>query len=189
VDVALAVRGESLFAARCSACHGAYSPLPEPRLESYPNVVVPISRIQTDGVRWESATAELAQAIQESAAGRYLALGPTEGYVPPPLTGVWASAPYFHNGSVPTVWHLLHPEQRPERFEVGGHRLDFTRLGIAGELHTDGSYRYAAGYTPWSSPTLYDTRLRGQANTGHEEPVHGLTEGQKWALIEYLKLL
>ena len=35
------------------------------------------------------------------------------GYVAPPLDGIWASAPYFHNGSVPTLWHVLHPGKRP----------------------------------------------------------------------------
>ena len=37
----------------------------------------------------------------------------TVGYVTPPLHGVWASAPYFHNGSVPTVWDVLKPSDRP----------------------------------------------------------------------------
>ena len=35
------------------------------------------------------------------------------GYDTPPLYGVWASAPYFHNGSVPTIWGVLRPSQRP----------------------------------------------------------------------------
>jgi hypothetical protein len=38
----------------------------------------------------------------------------TVGYVTPPLHGVWASAPYFHNGSVPTVWDVLKPADRPK---------------------------------------------------------------------------
>lgn len=36
-----------------------------------------------------------------------------KGYTAPPLYGVWAAAPYFHNGSVPTVWHVLKPSERP----------------------------------------------------------------------------
>ena len=36
------------------------------------------------------------------------------GYVTPPLHGVWASAPYFHNGSVPDIWGVLDPESRPD---------------------------------------------------------------------------
>ena len=36
------------------------------------------------------------------------------GYLAPPLYGVWASSPYFHNGSVPTLRQVLHPEERPK---------------------------------------------------------------------------
>ena len=35
------------------------------------------------------------------------------GYNAPSLYGVWAAAPYFHNGSVPTVWDVLKPSDRP----------------------------------------------------------------------------
>lgn len=35
------------------------------------------------------------------------------GYLAPPLYGVWATAPYLHNGSVPSIWTLLTPEERP----------------------------------------------------------------------------
>ncbi|RKH14567.1 hypothetical protein D7V97_02770 [Corallococcus sp. CA053C] len=35
------------------------------------------------------------------------------GYIAPPLYGAWASAPYFHNGSVPTLWDVLKPSDRP----------------------------------------------------------------------------
>jgi hypothetical protein len=189
IDNDLARRGQALFEQRCAGCHGDYSPIPEVRLESYPNAVIPVERIGTDPVRWASATGDLAQAIQDSGAGPYLSVGPTAGYVPPPLTGVWATAPYFHNGSVPTIWHVLHPDSRPERFEVGGHRLDFEKLGIAGEARPDGSYRDLSGYTPWSTPSLYDTRLPGQDNSGHAGPLEGLSESEKWALLEYLKLL
>jgi len=189
VDMEQAARGEALFAARCSGCHGEYSPLPDPRLVSYPNRVIPAAEIGTDPVRWLSATPELAAVIQSSPAEAWLAVGPTAGYVPPPLTGVWATAPYLHNGSVPTVWHLMFPESRPARFLTGGHALDFSRLGIAGELDDEGTYRYPAGYRPWSTPSLYDTALPGQNNRGHEAPFRTLGDSEKRALIEYLKLL
>ncbi len=41
-------------------------------------------------------------------------IGTKGGYTAQPLHGVWASAPYFHNGSVPTVWDVLKPDDRPE---------------------------------------------------------------------------
>ena len=46
---------------------------------------------------------------------------------------------------------------------------------------------YPEGYRPWSRPTLYDTSQPGRSNAGHELP--GLSDGQKRALLEYLKVL
>ncbi len=189
VDLALTKAGERLFTDRCGSCHGEYSSIPNVRLQRYPNVVVPVENVGTDPTRWEAAEPALATAIQESAAGNLLAVGPTPGYVPPPLTGLWATAPYLHNGSVPTLWHMMHPELRPDRFQVGGHRLDFEWLGIDGETARDGIYRYPDGYEPWSTPLVFDTALPGQSNRGHEKPFQDLSGAEKRALLEYLKLL
>lgn len=45
-------------------------------------------------------------------------VGPNEwiepfGYFATPLYGVWAGAPYFHNSSVPDLWGVLDPDDRP----------------------------------------------------------------------------
>jgi hypothetical protein len=113
----------------------------------------------------------------------------TGAYIAPPLTGIWSTAPYLHNGSVPTLWHLMHPDQRPVRFYVGGHSLDFARVGISGDVDDDGTMRYPPGYHPWSTPMLYDTSEPGRGNRGHESMFAGMTEAQKCALLEYLKRL
>ena len=107
----------------------------------------------------------------------------------PILSGLWATAPYLHNGSVPTLWHLMTPESRPARFQVGGHALDFGLMGIAGAADAEGTYRYPAGSAPWSVPEVYDTRQPGMGNGGHEESFSDLAEAEKRALIEYLKTL
>lgn len=53
------------------------------------------------------------------------------GYIAKDLAGVWASAPYLHNGSIPTLWHLISPqEQRPRRFIVGCREYDSQRMGL-----------------------------------------------------------
>lgn len=63
----------------------------------------------------------------------YSPLGPNEwikpfGYVAPPLYGTWGSAPYFHNGSVPDIWSILKPSDRPKVW-----RRNFTDPGIGGK--------------------------------------------------------
>jgi cytochrome c peroxidase len=97
-----------------------------------------------------------------------------------PLDGIWASAPYLHNGSVPTLADLLlPPEKRPHVFCLGDLRYDRTRVGFAGQGSADCARR--GGFR-------FDTRRKGNANTGHRYGT-GLTGAQKAALIAYLKSL
>ncbi|MFC6670239.1 di-heme-cytochrome C peroxidase [Marinobacterium aestuariivivens] len=106
------------------------------------------------------------------------------GYKARPLNGIWATAPFLHNGSVPNLHALLSPaSERPERFWLGNREFDPVRVGYeTGE---------AAGLTE------LDTRLPGNHNGGHEfrdgegPGIIGplLSESQRMALIEYLKTL
>jgi mono/diheme cytochrome c family protein len=190
VDAALSARGEALFTARCAACHGTYAGATRPRrLVSFPNRLVPQGEMGTDPARWQAIDSTLVSRLGETAYRRHVAVRRTGGYVAPILSGVWATAPYLHNGSVPTLRHLLTPAERPVAFETGGHRLDFARVGIAGETAADGTYRYPAGYRPWSRPERLDTRAPGLSKRGHEREFAPLTEDERRALIEYLKEL
>ena len=59
----------------------------------------------------------------------------TLGYVARPLEGIWATAPYLHNGSVPTLDDLLKPEdERPICFPVGHREYDPCKLGYVSEF-------------------------------------------------------
>ena len=190
IDGDLAMDGRRIYNQECAGCHGEFSDgLEEVLLVSFPNRLVPQDSMGSDPRRWELATAEFADEVHDTPYGRYLHLTTTGGYVAQPLTALWATAPYLHNGSVPTLWHLVHPEARPERFMVGGHMLDFELVGIAGELDDTGVYRYPADYTPWSTPALYDAGSPGMGRSGHEAEFRALTEEQKTALLEYLKVL
>ena len=97
----------------------------------------------------------------------------TGQYLARPLDGVWATAPYLHNGSVPTLWHLLHPDQRPVGFITGNTEYDPEKVG------------YATGGKGWT----FDTTQPGNSNIGHAGDRYGtmLTEEQKAQLLEYLK--
>lgn len=92
-----------------------------------------------------------------------------------PINGVWASAPYLHNGSVPTIYDLLLPAgRRPATFHVGNIELDLEKVGLVS--------------TEAPNTTLFDTRLRGNSNAGHEYGTH-LADAQRWALVEFIKSL
>lgn len=91
-----------------------------------------------------------------------------------PLNGVWASAPYLHNGSVPTLYDLLlPPAERPRKFAVGRWEYDPRKVGYV-----------SAGQVPF----VLDTSVIGNSNRGHEYGIK-LTEADRWALVEYLKTL
>lgn len=89
-----------------------------------------------------------------------------------PLAGVWATGPYLHNGSVPTIYEVLSPDDRREVFWTGGRTLDLDRLGYASE-EAPGLFRF-------------DTRLPGNGNGGHDYGA-ALTHDERMAIIEYLK--
>jgi hypothetical protein len=101
-----------------------------------------------------------------------------------PLAGIWATAPFLHNGSVPTLYDLLSPEaDRPETFWVGSTTFDPVKVGF---LST------AEDLTQEERARLFhfDTSRPGNANTGHAYPSGvELDHEDRLALIEYLKTL
>ena len=102
-----------------------------------------------------------------------------------PLAGVWATAPFLHNGSVPSIYQLLSPQdERAPTFYKGTLEYDPRHLGYRTEA-------FANGF-------LFDTRISGNRNSGHEfrpgargNGVIGrlLQPEERWALLEYLKVL
>jgi len=97
------------------------------------------------------------------------------------LTGIWATAPFLHNGSVPTLYDLLLPaSQRPKRFAVGQREYDPVRVGYQQD-------RSKYTLPPYGSVSEFDTTLAGNSNAGHEWNLEKLTDDQRWAIVEYLK--
>src|SRR5688500_19819908 len=95
--------------------------------------MVPIETIGTDRVRFDALSPAHRKVYGESwfaHYGKQNTLDKPAGYVAPPLDGVWASAPYFHNGSVPTLWHVLHPDERPKIWKRTEDGYDRERVGL-----------------------------------------------------------
>ena len=187
VDRDLAARGQVVFGDHCAECHGTYGPD-----GMYPDRLVPIAEVGTDRVRLDALTAEQRSGLHATWFGHYGADGKElasraegTGYVAPPLDGVWASAPYFHNGSVPTLWHVLHPAARPDVWRRTPTGYDATRMGLEVEERDD---MPEGTLTSAERRTWFDTRRPGKGAGGHDFP-DALAEPDKAAVLEYLKTL
>lgn len=183
VDTTRAGMGEPVYRDHCARCHGTPG-----RDGAYPQKIVPLDEIGTDPERWRALAPEHRQWVKEGWVSRFGA-DPVEvdssGYVAPPLDGIWASAPYFHNGSVPTLWHVLHPDERPPVWKRTATGYDQPRVGL--EVSTFDSVPVEVR-APAHRRRYFDTRLPGKSAAGHRFP-DVLTEEQKQNLLEYLKTL
>lgn len=186
VDATLAEQGKVVFQANCSTCHGTYG-----KDWTYPNRRVPIDEIGTDPVRLNALTVEGRQKYARSwfaHAGEddvQETVTDPDGYVAPPLDGIWASAPYFHNGSVPTLWDVLHPGDRPTVWRPMSQDMDRKKIGLTVEVVDRVPAEEA---DPVRRRSYFDTRKFGKSNRGHDF-VDELTESEKNSVLEYLKTL
>jgi mono/diheme cytochrome c family protein len=192
IDTALAGRGETIFKKTCARCHGTYG-----KDWTYPNKVVPIHVIGTDRSRYDGFSKTAGEAYNKSWFGHeksgwlaedYKALA-TAGYQAPPLDGIWATAPYFHNGSVPTVYHVLNSKARPRiytrSFRTDKEAYDPVKLGWKIEVL---DRAIDSRYPAYERRKIYDTTQPGRGNGGHPFG-DDLSDDERLAVIEYLKTL
>ena len=210
IDMVRAERGEVLFAENCAACH-------RPRnatVYKYRDIGTDMNRASVlNGPALDLFLAGFAASCHDRDFRFQPRNGPaiypcrmageevlsartnpsTQGYVASPLDGIWARAPYLHNGSVPTLYHLLVPGERPVQFIRGSIDYDRAKVGFFWRLSDVGLED--------TSPTLmvYDTRSDSRSNAGHNRDV--VVEGRRrrlnWGdpklaeqlrdLLEYLK--
>lgn len=179
INQSLATQGKVLFEAKCSGCHGTYR-----EKVSYPNLLIPQSLIGTDSALYLSnySAPQFVNWFNRSwfTQGAHPArLEPFKGYIATPLDGIWASAPYLHNGSVPTLVALLKSELRPTFWSRNFDKpqYDYNKVG----------WVYTVEKTAANTST-YSTTLNGYGNGGHYFG-DGLSEKERRAVIEYLKTL
>lgn len=183
VNRKLAAEGQKVFQRTCAECHGTYG-----EKETYPERLVPIDEIGTDRARLDSITIEHRRAYEKTWFAHYgkkKVIADPGGYIAPPLDGIWASAPYLHNGSVPTLWHMLHPKERPTVWQRTRDGYDRDRMGLEVQIFdkVPGSVKSFAEIR-----TYFDTQRFGKSAAGHTFPDR-LTEPEKRAVLEYLKTL
>jgi len=176
VNKQLAKEGGILYVQNCAKCHG--------NGDDYPNLLIPEEIIKTDSFLYKSnyQNPQFVLWFNNSwfAQGEYKAtLEPFNGYIAPPLDGVWITAPYFHNGSVPTLDAVLNSKLRPKYWSRDYDNLeyDYDKVGWKYTSHD------SAGGT-----VIYNTGLKGYGNYGHYFG-DKFTDKERKAVIEYLKTL
>jgi hypothetical protein len=106
---------------------------------------------------------------------------PILGYKFRPLTGIWATAPYLHNGSVPTLYDLLlPPSDRPKSFYVGTREFDPVKVGFKTEQSAENGFLFRV-FDDQGKP------IEGNRNSGHDYNNAGLSDADRDALVEYMK--
>ena len=186
VDATVAATGRQIFDRECARCHGTY----DAGGDTYPNLIVALDDIGTDTTMALGAGQFAGRYINwfnDSFFGELSYLAPAPGYIAPPLDGIWATAPYLHNGSVPTLHALLDSALRPQFFQRSFDTSDYdaTAIGWRFKALPVGQGTYQPGI---DEITIYDTTIQGYGNGGH---TYGdlLTPVERAALLEYLKTL
>lgn len=206
IELQVAQRGEQIFNNRCAKCHGSYekawslndsqqftkADLLKTVAVRYPVKTV-VRDVGTDPLRWQGMKSlEKLNALNISESNGTLVKA-QKGYVPPPLVGIWARWPYFHNNSAPNLCAVLtKSSHRPKSYYSGAAQSPETDFDAVCNGYPLGSK------TPksWKKKEHYfETEKPGLRNTGHDEGIfleNGkelLTTNDKLALIQYLQTL
>jgi mono/diheme cytochrome c family protein len=179
INTSLAKEGETIFNKKCGGCHGTYGDN-----EKYPNLLIPEAIIQTDSFLYKSnySSPQFVNWFNQSwfTSGDHPArLEPFTGYIAPPLDGIWITAPFLHNGSVPTLEALLNSDLRPRYWgrDFDKPEYDYEKLG----------WKHTKEEKP-GDKFIYNTDLPGYGNYGHTFG-DKLSEKERKAVMEYLKTL
>lgn len=206
IDIEMAKAGEKLFLKSCKGCHGVYEKgWSDPTLTNYEDKIrttkiwyhkkTPVIDIGTDSYRAEGMK-YFAKRLNDLKISKTMktVVKPQKGYIPPPLVGVWARWPYFHNNSAPTLMDVISPAaKRPSKYiavPAQDKRLDF-------DITKNGYPAPESVRTPWKTDPeyLYDTSIKGLSNSGHQKMLlddsgqEKFTQQEKQQIIQFLQTL
>jgi mono/diheme cytochrome c family protein len=190
IDETEAEQGAAIFAQHCSDCHGTYHV--DPNQETYPNKLIPVEVVGTDpylaqGYQQNPGFLEWLQTSWFTKGEQSAYFVGVDGYIAPPLDGIWATAPYFHNGSVPNLEQLLNSQIRAPYWKrnFGSSAYDMENVGWPVESVTAEEYE---SLTQEEKYSVYNTTLDGYSNQGH---TYGdiLSDEERKSLLVYLKKL
>ncbi|HYX36934.1 MAG TPA: hypothetical protein VE954_27825 [Oligoflexus sp.] len=204
VDLRKASEGRAVYEKACASCHETEKFMPVAAIGTEPGRATGLTkdtRVLLIGALkaacQDKSLADCNVADEEVVVPRV----DNPGYLSLPLTGIWARAPYLHNGSVPTLYHLLVADERPTEFQLNDLTYDEKWVGFQWQIR--GNEDDPAQDNPGQSKAnanrhvvRYDTRIPGLGNAGHAD-IKVFNGGfdfrkdrrQLDALLEYLKTL
>lgn len=208
IQIPRAIEGQKLFIQNCKGCHGDY----KKGWNSHTAGVLNYNELISTEEVWyhqKTKTINVGTDPHRAQGMRYFykdlnrlkisksigtVVEPQMGYVPPPLVGIWARWPYFHNNSVPTLYDVLTPsELRPKSYIAvpsKSRNTDFDSIknGYPRPSNIREPYRSDKDY-------FYNTKIKGLSNAGHskmmrnEDGSEKFSHMQKLQIIEFLKTL
>lgn len=201
INLNMAKQGQKVFAQYCTRCHGTYEKAwdqpnanqlsPADQLKTtFVHYTTRVVDVGTDSQRWQGMKSLVQLNNLAISKINGIVVEPQKGYVPPPLVGIWARWPYFHNNSAPSLCAVLTPASKRARgywaFEANDKNKDF-------DVYCNG---YPATIPDNSKKEFwYDTCREGMHNTGHDEGifvqngVEMINPQDKMALIKFLQTL
>lgn len=208
INIQKAKRGQKHYVHSCQKCHGVYEKgwdeinshsltqveLIQNTKVTY-HITTPVKNVGTDPGRYLGMR-EFYKDLNRLAISRSIktVVEPQEGYVPPPLDGIWSRWPYFHNNSIPNLCALLTSgPKRPKSYVAGPAKnkdTDFDQECVGYPLAEKAPKEWKK-----DPDFFYNTEKEGLSNQGHDEKIflkdgrEIYTQEQKMELIEFLKTL
>jgi hypothetical protein len=206
IDLGRAKLGEQVFENNCAKCHGHYDKAWS--LENADSLPL-VEQLKTVQVRykehtkvvdvgtdpWRRKGMKSLEQLNDLAISKRnnIVIQAQDGYVPPPLVGIWARWPYFHNNSIPSLCALLTPAAlRPVTYFAG----EANNIETDFDLECNGYPSRDKTPPSWRKKIyFYDTLKKGMSNAGHDEGIfikegrEILSSEEKKSLILFLQTL
>jgi mono/diheme cytochrome c family protein len=181
IDGSKLARGKEVYRNACASCHDSESGKGYPDIGTDPNRAIGLTeaaRKVLSAAIYRTCPPEMRESEADCKPVAEAAVSAPRSYIAAPLDGIWARAPYFHNGSVPTLAQVLQPSTRAATFSRGSLAYDKEGVGFA--------WRPAG-----TNVKPFDTAREGLSNRGHDTPdmTFETDKESREALLEYLKTL
>lgn len=205
IDIETAKKGQKLFLKSCSGCHGEYEKGWDHGATDYSDQIAtiktwyhektPVIDVGTDPYRYEGMR-YFADDLNRLKISKTIGtvVKAQKGYVPPPLVGIWARWPYFHNNSAPTLYDVITPENERAKFYIAAASedkdLDFDAIKN-GYPHPE----FVREKYKKNKKFHFDTTIKGLGNMGHtkmllnDDGSNKFSHENKLQIIEFLKTL